>query len=213
MSEKILSPNQEAIKKFFDLITQQWRSQEVENCLFEVRCLGENKKPLSQKFSHKKIPDAVEFAKAKNDQKYNVYTTINPVSPNVEKNARDENVSLAFFSFADADDLAGVEALKKFCDIQKPEFTVITGRIPHLRFHGYWRLLKPCSNMALWRETQEQIALNFQTDTVVKNPSRIMRIPGTISYPNCKKRAQGYINELVVLRTNPNPKPFADVSS
>ena len=96
MSEKILSPNQEDIKKFFDLITQQWRSQEVENCLFEVRCLGENKKPLSQKFSHKKIPDAVEFAKAKNDQKYNVYTTINPVSPNVEKNARDENVSLAF---------------------------------------------------------------------------------------------------------------------
>ena len=114
MSEKILCPNQEDIKKFFDLITQQWRSQEAENSLLEVRCLGENKKPLSQKFSHKKISDAVEFANAKNDQKYNVYTTINPINPNVEKNARDENVSLAFFSFADADDLAGVEALKKF---------------------------------------------------------------------------------------------------
>jgi hypothetical protein len=213
MSEKILFPNQEDIKKFFDLITQQWRSQEAENCFLEVRCLGENKKPLSQKFSYKKIPDAVEFAKAKNDQKYNVYTTINPISPNVDKNARDENVSLAFFNFADADDLTGVDALKKFCDIQKPEFTVITGRIPHLRFHGYWRLLEPCSDMALWRETQEQIALNFQTDTVVKNPSRIMRVPGTISYPNGKKRAQAYIDELVVLRTNPNPIPFADISS
>ena len=213
MSEKNLCPNAEDIKKFFDLITQQWRSQEVENCLFEVRCLGENKKPISQKFSYKKIPDAVEFAKAKNDQKYNVYTTINPISPNVDKNARDENVSLAFFNFADADDLTGVDALKKFCDIQKPEFTVITGRIPHLRFHGYWRLLKPCSNMALWRETQEQIALNFQTDTVVKNPSRIMRVPGTISYPSGKKSAQGYIDELVVLSINPNPIPFADISS
>jgi hypothetical protein len=213
MSEKILFSNQEDIKKFFDLITQQWRSQEAENCFLEVRCLGENKKPLSQKFSYKKIPDAVEFAKAKNDQKYNVYTTINPISPNVDKNARDENVSLAFFNFADADDLTGVDALKKFCDIQKPEFTVITGRIPHLRFHGYWRLLEPCSDMALWRETQEQIALNFQTDTVVKNPSRIMRVPGTISYPSGKKSAQGYIDELVVLSINPNPIPFADISS
>ena len=69
MSEKILFPNQEDIKKFFDLITQQWRSQEAENCLLEVRCLGENKKPLSQKFSYKKIPDAVEFAKGMNEQK------------------------------------------------------------------------------------------------------------------------------------------------
>ena len=141
MSEKNLCPNQEDIKKFFDLITQQWRSQEAENCFLEVRCLGENKKPLSQKFSYKKIPDAVEFAKGMNEQKYNVYATVNPINPNVEKNARDENVSLAFFNFADADDLTGVDALKKFCDIQKPEFTVITGRIPHLRFHGYWRLL------------------------------------------------------------------------
>ena len=71
-----------------------------------------------------------------NDQKYNIYATINPINPNVERNARDEDVSLAFFSFADADDLTGVDALKKFCDIHKPEFTVITGRTPHLRFHG-----------------------------------------------------------------------------
>ena len=61
-----------------------------------------------------------------NDQKYNIYATINPINPNVETNARDEDVSLAFFSFADADDLAGVEALKKFCESQKPDFFVIT---------------------------------------------------------------------------------------
>ena len=67
--------------------------------------------------------------------------------------------------------------------------------------------------MALWRETQGQIALNFQTDTVVKNPSRIMRVSGTVSYPNCKQRAQGYIDELIVLNINPNPSPFTDISS
>ncbi len=213
MSEKNLCPNPEDIKKFFDLITQQWRSQEVENCLFEVRCLGENKKPLSQKFSYKKIPDAVEFAKGMNEQKYNVYTTVNPINPNVEKNARDENVSLAFFSFADADDLAGVEALKKFCESQKPDFVVITGNTPHLRAHTYWRLDQPCADMEVWRETQQRLASNFKTDPSVINPSRIMRVPGTISYPSGKKRAQGYIDELVVLSINPKPIPFADISS
>ena len=30
---------------------------------------------------------------------------------------------------------------------------------------------------------------------------------------NRKKRAQGYIDELVVLEINPNPYPFADISS
>ena len=93
MSEKFLQPDAGMVESFFNLITQQWRSHGTENCLFEVRCLSENKKPLNQKFLYKKISDAVEFAKAKNDQKYNVYTAINPISPNVERNARDENVS------------------------------------------------------------------------------------------------------------------------
>ena len=119
MSEKFLQPDAGMIESFFNLITQKWRSHGAENCLFEIRYLR-GKKPLSQKFSDKKISDAVEFAKAKNDQKYNVYTAINPISPNVERNARDENVSLAFFNFADADDLTGVDAIKKFCDIHNP---------------------------------------------------------------------------------------------
>ncbi|MGY8791794.1 MAG: hypothetical protein ACKVKR_16175, partial [Pseudomonadales bacterium] len=54
--------------------------------------------------------------------------------------------------------------------------------------------------------------MNFKTDTVVKNPSRIMRIPGTISYPDNKKRAKGYIDELVELRINENPTPLVDIS-
>ena len=104
------------LKKFYvqtkkTLDNSQWRSHGAENCLLEVRCLGENKNTLIQKFSYNKIPDAIDFAKAKNDQKYNVYRTINPINPNVERNARDKDVSLAFLSFADADDLIGVNAL------------------------------------------------------------------------------------------------------
>ena len=40
-----------------------------------------------------------------------------------------------------------------------------------------------------------------------------MRLPGTVSYLSGKKRAKGYIAELVVLEINPNPNPFTDISS
>ena len=39
-----------------------------------------------------------------------------------------------------------------------------------------------------------------------------MRVPSTVSYPSGKKRSQGYIDELVVLKINPNPRPFTDIS-
>ena len=39
-----------------------------------------------------------------------------------------------------------------------------------------------------------------------------MRVPGIVSYPSGKKRSQGYIDELVVLKINPNPRPFTDIS-
>ena len=39
-----------------------------------------------------------------------------------------------------------------------------------------------------------------------------MRVPGTVSYPSGKKRAQAYIDELVVLNINPSPRPFTDIS-
>ena len=213
MSEKFLQPDAGMIGSFFNLITRQWRIRGAEDCVFRLRCLSENKNPLSQKFSYKKIPDAVEFVKARNDQKHKIYATINPIHSNVERPARDENVNLAFLNFADADDLAGVEAFKKFCKKQKPDFVVITGNTPHLRAHTYWRLDQPCADMKVWRETQKRIASNFKTDPSVINPSRIMRVPGTVSYPSGKKRVQGYIDELVVLSVNPNPSPFADISS
>ena len=78
MSEKFLQPDAEMIESFL-IFTEQWRRHGAENCFFEVRCLGENKNPVIQKFSYKKIPDAVKFAKVRNDQKYNIYATINPI--------------------------------------------------------------------------------------------------------------------------------------
>ena len=46
---------------------------------------------------------------------------------------------------------------------------------------------------------QQNIARNLGTNPSVINPSRIMRISGTVSYPSQSKVAKGYIPELISL--------------
>jgi len=81
-----------------------------------------------------------------------------------------------------------------------PDITVITGTIPHERRHTYWQLTEPCFDMQLWVSKQVQIAEYCKTDGSVRNPSRIMRLPGTVSYPNYAKQAKGYVPELVAMK-------------
>ena len=81
-----------------------------------------------------------------------------------------------------------------------PDIIVITGTIPHERRHAYWRLLEPCNDLTLWRSRQLDRAERYQTDKAVTNPSRLMRIAGTVSYPNRKKLAKGYVPELTTMK-------------
>lgn len=89
--------------------------------------------------------------------------------------------------------------LKKLGEIIKPDMIVTTGTSPHERQHDYWRLDEPCHDMTLWRSWQSEIAAQYDNDPVVINPSRIMRVAGTVSYPSDKKRKKDYIAELVTL--------------
>jgi hypothetical protein len=54
--------------------------------------------------------------------------------------------------------------------------------------------------MELWRCKQSEIAKGFGTDQSVINPARIMRVAGTVNYPNRAKLGKGYIPELVTLQ-------------
>jgi hypothetical protein len=56
-------------------------------------------------------------------------------------------------------------------------------------------LEEPCRDLAAWRATQQAIAAHFGSDRSVINPSRIMRLGGTVSWPSEKKTAKGYAVE------------------
>jgi hypothetical protein len=192
------------IKKFISEITKDWPNTPDQGGMFEIRCLGEHRTPVTECFTRDEIDRAVDLALEMNANGLNVYMTINPVNPDAVikagKGATDSGILRAHYSFADADDQQGLDGLNTLAGLAEPDMIVTTGTVPHERRHAYWRLAEPCTDLTLWRLRQIDIATKYQTDPSVCNPSRIMRVAGTVSYPSKQKLARGYIPELVTLK-------------
>ena len=194
--------DKEIIQRFITEITQDWHQFAEQIGVFELRCLVKNRTTITQIFTLDAIVDAVDLAVRMNATKLNVYMTINPINPNsirVGKGATDNDILRAHYSFADADDQNGFDGLIRLSTSQPPDINVITGTVPHERRHAYWRLAEPCHDLSLWESKQAQIAAHARTDSAVTNSSRIMRVPGTISYPEATKQSKGYVQEFVTM--------------
>ena len=194
--------DKEIIQRFITEITKDWHQFTEQVGVFELRCLAKNRTPITQIFKLDAIVEAVDLAVRMNATKLNVYMTINPINPNsirVGKGATDNDILRAHYSFADADDQQGLDGLIRLSTSQPPDINVITGTVPHERRHAYWRLAEPCHDLSLWESKQAQIAAHARTDSAVTNSSRIMRVPGTISYPEATKQSKGYVQEFVTM--------------
>lgn len=195
--------NKEIINQFINEITKDWHQFCDQAGKFEIRCLGENRTPITQIFTLEEVADAVDFSKRMNTIKLNVYMMINPINPEAVikagKGARKENILRAHYSFADADDVQGLNGLSMLSNLQAPDIIVTTGTIPHKRQHAYWHFAEPCYDLELWGTTQRRIASEFKTDNAVVDLSRVMRLPGTVSYPSVAKQAKKYVPELVTM--------------
>ena len=207
MTTDPLCADANTVEQFITEITNDWPTAS-EVGLFEIRCLGEHRTPIVQRFSLGQLNDAVQLAADMNSKKLNIYMVINPVDPEATiqagKGATDADILRAHYSFADADDQQGVSGITKLSELLPPDITVTTGTIPHLRCHAYWKLEEPCNDMQLWTEKQTNIAAQFRTDPSVINPSRLMRVAGTISYPSSAKVQKGYTPELVTMISEEN---------
>ena len=201
MMSETLCPNRKAIGDFIYEITRNWHDDPDQIGLFELRCLGEHRTAVTERFALHAYDDAVDLAVRMNDVGLNIYMMINPISNNaVGKAATDADILRAHYTFVDADDQSGLSGLNTLAAILEPDIIVITGTIPHERRHAYWQLLEPCTDLDLWRSRQLDRAERYQTDKVVANPSRIMRVAGTVSYPNAAKLTRGYVPELTTMK-------------
>ncbi len=188
-----------AIRKDLEYMTRRW-SELDRKVMFEVRAFKEGFQPQTAKFAVDWIDDAVDWIGSMNGRGYNIYAVRNPVRYEVSGSASDTDIVAAFFLWADCDDPAAAGNVLRF-DGPKWSASVTTGSVPSVRAHVYWELEAPCTDMAAWREMQVTIARHFASDATVINPSRIMRVGGTVSHPSAQKQGRGYVSELTTIRT------------
>ena len=190
-----LQPNVRTIERFMGQISADWEAGEK----FEVRFLGQHRTPITSQFGTHAFDEMIEHITAMNLSGLNCYSVINPVPNEAPRNVCDEHIQRAYFAFVDADD-EGVAFRCRDFDRVTPHMHVITGTRPWIRCHTYYRLDPPMDNMSDWRQIQKNLIGWLGTDKGIHNPSRIMRIAGTVSYPDRAKQLRGYQAELTRLK-------------
>lgn len=199
MVAEALLPDTGEIKKDLEYMTARW-GELAEPVVFEIRAFKEGAQPQIGKFQIDWIDEAVEWCERMNALGFNIYAVRNPIRATVTGSAKDGDIVGSFFLWADCDDTEAAGNVHRF-DGPKWSAAVTTGRVPTVRVHTYWQLAQPVTDMAEWRAMQETIAAHFGSDRTVVNPSRIMRVGGTVAYPDKRKQAKGYVRELTRLRT------------
>jgi hypothetical protein len=116
-----------------------------------------------------------------NDRGWNVYAGVNP---RIELNkSGDANVRLGRWIFADFDHIEPGNGCglwefvsDRICQagLDAPDLVISSGN----GLHCYWKLSAPLTDMDRWRKTQERLILTLDSDPVIKNLERIMRVPG-----------------------------------
>jgi hypothetical protein len=191
-----------------DIICHLWHLYESEsesNRLFEIRCLHPTeRRSHSRRFfcNESGLTAATRYASNMAVDGYNVYSIPNLLAAGTASDANDTNVELAHYHFVDFDEGDLETFMTKIQDCGFPQsFSVTTGTKPSQRMHVSWRM-EPITDLTAWTDMQKRLADYFDTDRTIHNPSRLMRIGGTISYPPQRKIDRGYMTELTKLHVN-----------
>ena len=122
------------------------------------------------------------------------------------KRATDADVFVLTSVYCDLDDDGSAEAARTtYTEVGvKPTSIVITGHHPYTRAQLHWRLDDPIHDPAEMRAINSAIANTFNGDPTVVNPSRVLRLPGTIAWPH----KAGRVAEMTQLIDNfPDNRP------
>lgn len=207
--ETEVQPDTTAIRHDLEFMTARW-GELPEPAVFEVRAFKEGSQPQTAKFAADWIDEAIDWIANMNRLGFNIYAVRNPIRHSTNGSASDKDIIGSFFLWADCDDGDSAGNVKRF-DGPKYTAAVTTGRTPSPRVHVYWALEEPCYDLDEWRAMQVRVAAHFNSDRSVINPSRIMRVGGTVTHPAKKKRERGYVSELTTFR-NEYDEPRAPVT-
>ncbi|MEN6386174.1 MAG: DNA-primase RepB domain-containing protein [Phycisphaerales bacterium] len=138
-----------------------------------------------------------------NEQGWGVYCGVNPRKG---FNLRgDKNVTLARTIFCDFDDkdsdVHGIYPgegcgrneflywLLSDKGLSYPTLIINSGH----GLHAYWRLSEPLTDLKKWEQIQQKLIITLHSDRTIKNPERIMRLPG---FKNTKRKP--YLDACII---------------
>lgn len=85
--------------------------------------------------------------------------------------------------WSDTDTLEDLERARTVTTLIRPNGSVITGTIPHMRVQSWFRASEPLVSGEMVRNLNRRLHQLYGGDPSVVNPSRLMRLPGTIAWP------------------------------
>jgi hypothetical protein len=139
----------------------------------------------SRLFGTDEISAAATWAAQENAKGSNVYVGAalrDPDTPPFGR-ASDSDHYATTAAYVDLDESDAANAAAARTGACKPDFVVCTGVHPHRRLQLWWKLEEPVSDPARHRGLMEGLADTLGGDRTVCNPSRIMRLAGSIAWP------------------------------
>jgi len=158
----------------------------------------------AKNFSAFKLDEAVAFAEEKNKAGFNIYVGAALRHGDQPSTGRASGhhvlaASHAWSEYEGVGDDDRISAILKNKSLV-PAIVLTTGTIPYPRRHLYFRIDNSAGPDDV-RAANTALEKLLGSDNV-KNPDRVMRLAGTVSYPPPKKIDRGYIAELVKLHQN-----------
>jgi len=109
----------------------------------------------------------------------------------------DEHFWLTPGAHADHDAAQSVGLLQDTPLAIKPAFLIVTGRDPAIRAQSFWSISEGMASPSIIRDINKKLAIHFKADPAVVNPTRLMRLPGSVAWPVKKGRTKPEMTELL----------------
>lgn len=127
---------------------------------------------------------AAAFAADRNREACNVYTRVSTIDANAPPGRTlDVHVLETPGVWGDIDNADQMQSAIQTTATLKPLGWVVTGRVPTERVQPYFRLAEPLQGIEQSRLLNRRVAKCLGSDPAVVNPSRLMRLPGTVAWP------------------------------
>lgn len=201
---KALTANLADIKRHIEWLTDPAKG-DYDDALFEIAWQNAAGFWKARLFDLTEIDEAVTFAAERNSEEQNIYIGAAMRLPDTKRQGRCSAADFYVGTAVPIDIDENYEATRaKLAEACDDGLTVVTGTIPGWRSQHWTRLLEPCDDEIEYGRAFAALVTHTGADMKVKDAARVMRLGGTVSYPDERKQAKHYVPELtkVIVRAD-----------